>query len=49
MSEENVETVRRIVRAEAIGDSADPEGLGLRVADALRGRGADQILAALSK
>ena len=40
---------RRIVRAEAIGDSADPEGLGLRVADALRGRGADQILAALSK
>jgi hydroxymethylbilane synthase len=40
---------RRIVRAEAIGDSADPEGLGARVADALRSKGADQILAALSR
>jgi len=40
---------RRIVRAEATGDSADPEGLGRGVADALRGQGADQILAALSK
>lgn len=40
---------RRIVRAEATGDSADPEGLGRAVADALRGQGADQILAALSK
>ena len=40
---------RRIVRAEATGDPADPEGLGRGVADALRGQGADQILAALSK
>jgi len=30
-------------------DPADPEGLGRGVADALRGQGADQILAALSK
>jgi hydroxymethylbilane synthase len=40
---------RRIVRAEAVGDATDPEGLGRRVADVLRGQGADQILAALSK
>ena len=40
---------RRIVRAEARGDAADPEALGSRVADALRAQGADQILAALSK
>ena len=40
---------RRIVRADAVGDAADPEELGRRVADALRGKGADQILAALSK
>jgi hydroxymethylbilane synthase len=39
----------RIVRADAIGDAADPEGLGRRVADALRSEGAEQILAALSK
>ena len=39
----------RIVRAEAVGDSSDPEELGRRVADALRSKGADQILAALSK
>ena len=40
---------RRIVRAEALGDCVDPEGLGRRVADALRGKGAEEILAALSK
>ena len=40
---------RRIVRAEAVGDAADPEGLGRRVADALRAKGAGEILAALSK
>jgi hydroxymethylbilane synthase len=40
---------RRIVRAEALGDSADAEGLGRRVADALRAQGAGEILAALSK
>ena len=40
---------RRIVRAEALGEAADPEALGRRAADALRAQGADQILSALSK
>ena len=40
---------RRIVRAEALGDSSDPEALGGRVAAELRRQGADQILAALAK
>jgi hydroxymethylbilane synthase len=39
---------RRIVRAESIGDSADPEALGRQVAAELRRQGADQILAALA-
>jgi len=40
---------RRIVRAEALGDSVDPEALGRQVADDLRRQGADRILAAISK
>ena len=40
---------RRIVRAEALGEVADPQALGHRVAEALRQQGADRILAALSK
>ncbi len=40
---------RRIVRAEALGGSDDPEALGRRVADELRRQGADRILAAISK
>jgi hydroxymethylbilane synthase len=40
---------RRIVRAEALGDSGDPEALGRQVADELRRQGADRILAAISK
>lgn len=39
---------RRIARAEGVGDASDPEALGLRVADALRGEGATEILAALA-
>ena len=39
---------RRIARAERVGDASDPEALGLRVADALRGEGATEILAALA-
>ncbi|OFZ91157.1 MAG: hydroxymethylbilane synthase [Betaproteobacteria bacterium RBG_16_66_20] len=39
---------RRIARAEDLGDASDPEALGLRVADALRGEGAAEILAALA-
>ena len=39
---------RRIARAEGTGDASDPEALGLRVADALRGEGAAEILAALA-
>jgi hydroxymethylbilane synthase len=38
---------RRIARAEAVGDASAPEALGLRVADALRREGAEDILAAL--
>jgi hydroxymethylbilane synthase len=40
---------RRIARAEGTGDACDPEALGLRVADALRGEGAAEILAALAQ
>lgn len=40
---------RRIVRAEALGDLADPEALGSRVAESLRQQGADRILAALAR
>lgn len=40
---------RRIARADALGESSDPETLGRRVAERLRSQGADQILAALSK
>jgi hydroxymethylbilane synthase len=40
---------RRIVRAEALRDCADPEALGREVADELRRQGADRILAAISK
>ena len=39
---------RRVARAEGTGDASDPEALGLRVADALRGEGATEILAALA-
>ena len=39
---------RRIARAEGVGDPSDPEALGLRVAHALRGEGATEILAALA-
>ena len=38
---------RRIARADGEGDAAQPEALGLRVADLLRERGAAEILAAL--
>lgn len=38
---------RRIARAECEGALDDPEGLGVRVAEALRAQGADEILAAL--
>src|SRR5574340_1470702 len=37
----------RLLRAEHIGDIADPEALGNRVADALRAQGAEEILAEL--
>ena len=40
---------KRIARAEASGDAADPEALGARVADLLRKDGADEILAALAR
>ena len=40
---------KKIVRAEALGDSVDPEALGREVADELRRKGADRILAAISK
>jgi hydroxymethylbilane synthase len=39
---------KRIARAEGAGDASDPEALGLRVAEALRGQGAAEILAALA-
>ena len=38
---------KRIARAEGKGSAAEPEALGLRIADELRQRGADEILAAL--
>ena len=38
----------RMVRAELCGDSADPEALGKRVADALLAQGAAEILASLN-
>ena len=38
---------KRIARAEGVGDAADPESLGSRVADALRREGAAEILATL--
>ncbi len=37
----------RMARAEATGDADAPEALGTRVAELLRGQGADEILAAL--
>jgi len=37
----------RMTHAELIGDIADPEALGNRIADALRAQGADEILASL--
>jgi hydroxymethylbilane synthase len=37
----------RIARAELGGEAADAEALGLRLAEALRAQGADEILAAL--
>ena len=40
---------KRIARADALGESSDPETLGRRVAERLRSQGADQILAALPK
>ena len=40
---------RRVARAEALGEVSDPETLGRRVAEQLKGQGADQILAALAK
>jgi hydroxymethylbilane synthase len=40
---------RQIVRAEARGDSSDPDALGRRVAADLRRQGADRILAALAR
>jgi hydroxymethylbilane synthase len=40
---------REIVRAEALGDCVDPEALGRQVAGELRRKGADRILAAISK
>ena len=39
---------KRIARAEATGEAADPEALGLRVAELLREEGAAGILAALA-
>jgi len=39
---------RRVVRGEIAGDPADPEALGATLAEDLRGRGAEEILAALS-
>ena len=39
---------RRVARADAEGDAAAPEALGLRVAGTLRARGAAEILAALA-
>jgi hydroxymethylbilane synthase len=40
---------KRVARAEATGHAADPEGLGLEVAEILRQHGADEILAALAR
>ncbi len=37
----------RVARAQASGDPADPEALGLALAEALRAQGADEILAAI--
>jgi hydroxymethylbilane synthase len=39
-------TTGRLIRADATGRADDPEGLGERVADMLRERGADEILRA---
>ncbi len=39
---------QRMVRAEMVGETADPEALGKRVADALLAQGAGEILAALN-
>ncbi|MFZ2300454.1 MAG: hydroxymethylbilane synthase [Gallionella sp.] len=39
---------KRMVRAEMTGETADPEALGKRVADALLAQGAGEILAALN-
>jgi hydroxymethylbilane synthase len=36
---------RRVLRAECVGDAADPERLGERAAQTLRERGADEVLA----
>ena len=40
---------RRLARAESVGECADPEELGRRVAGRLRSEGADKILAALAR
>ncbi|OGT03556.1 MAG: hydroxymethylbilane synthase [Gallionellales bacterium RBG_16_57_15] len=39
---------KQMVRAESIGEVADPEALGNRIAEALIAQGADEILAALN-
>lgn len=39
---------KRMMQSEMIGDMADPEALGKKIADALRAQGADVILAELS-
>ncbi len=39
---------KRMMRAEFSGDIANPEALGIRIADELRAQGAEEILAALS-
>lgn len=40
---------KRIARAESEGPAADPEGLGRRVADALREQGAEAILSSIGR
>lgn len=40
---------KRIAAVELEGDATDPEGLGMRVAQALRDKGAEQILAACAE
>jgi hydroxymethylbilane synthase len=40
---------KRIARAECTGSGSEPEALGARVADELRGRGAVEILSSIAK